>query len=389
MVPLRLIFAHARAQPLRWSLTGGSVALAIFLFCTLETVVTSLQLLVSGTSGNRLIASSAVSLFQSLPLSGIERIRAARIPGVRNIGHWTWFDGVYVDPKEFFPRFAVDVPMLRAQYGDRSPRGAEYQLDPAVWDRFTDERASCIVGRGLADRYGFAVGDSLVIEGTIYPGTWRFTIAGIYTSTNPTYDEETMFFHWNYLNEELGRFDLVGTFSIDLEDDADGAQVCAAVDDLFRNSSNRTLTQSEAAFQAQFLSMWGNVGLLFSFIGGAVIFATAVIALNTMLLSVRERVKEVGVLQTLGFTRASVRNLYLAEAIVLCLGGALAGILLAKLAWHGQPIRLATVIFPTFGVSNTTVLHAVLIGTGLALIAGIAPAIAASRWTIVRSLREG
>lgn len=388
LIPLRLVFAHARAQPLRWSLTAGSIALAIFLHCTLQTVLGALESITSGTSGNRLIASSAVSLFQTLPLSGVERIRSARIPGLREVGHWTWFDGVFRDPKEFFPRFAVDVERMRSQYGDQAPSGEAYRLAPKDWVRFLDEKAGCIVGRGLAERYALKVGDPLVLEGTIYPGTWRFQIVGIYASDNPTYDEETMFFHWSYLNEGMGRPDLCGTYSIDLERGADAAQIAKAVDDLFRNSSNRTLTQSEAAFQAQFLSMWGNVGLLFAFIGAAVIFATAVIALNTMLLSVNERVKEIGVLKTLGFSNASVRGLFLAESFVLCLGGASAGALLASLLWHGQPVRMATVIFPTFGVPDATLLSAFGIGLALAVLAGIAPAIMASRLGIVRALRE-
>lgn len=386
---LRLVLAHVRAQPLRFGLTAGSVALALFLYCSLQTVLTSLDTLVTGTSGNRLITSSAVSLFQSLPVSGVERVRTARVPGVRSVGHWTWFDGVFRDPKEFFARFAVDVPTFRAQYGDEAPGGQDYLLTSEEWDRFELERAGCIVGRGLAERYGFQVGDPLVLEGTIYPGTWRFTVVAIYGSDNPTYDEETMFFHWPYLNEGTGRADVCGTFTIDLDPSADAAAASTAIDALFRNSSNRTLTQLEAAFSAQFLQMWGNIGLLFGFIGYAVVFATFVISLNTMLLSVRERVREVGVLKTLGFRASTVRGLFLLEALVVCGGGALAGAGLARLLWHGQPLRLATVIFPEFLVTDATLVEAAIIGAVLALVAGLAPAVVASRLTIVRALRSG
>ncbi len=128
MIPVRLVFAHVRTQPLRWLLTSGSVALALFLFCTLQTVLSSLQMITEGASGNRLITSSAVSLFQSLPISGIQRIEAARIPGVRHVGHWTWFDGVYRDPKEFFPRFAIDVKTFRKQY--RRPVSGRRRVQP-------------------------------------------------------------------------------------------------------------------------------------------------------------------------------------------------------------------------------------------------------------------
>jgi putative ABC transport system permease protein len=386
-VPLRLILAHFRASKLRTSLTVGSVALALFLFCTLQTVLTSLDALISGVGGNRLIASSAVSLFQLLPLSTVEKIRAARIDGIGGVGHWTWFDGVFRgDPSEFFARFAVDATAFRDQYGDRSERRAEYRLSAEDWDRFERGKATCIVGRGLAARYGLRVGDPLALEGTIFPGDWRFTIAAIYASDNPTYDEETMFFHWSYLNEGMRRPDVVGILSIDIRDEA---RIAAQVDALFANSGHRTLTQPEAAFQAQFLSMWGNVGLLFSFIGGAVIFASFMITLNTMLLAVAERVKEIGVLKTLGFGNVTLRALYLVEATLLCGGGALLGAGLARLLWHGQPLHLATVVFPEFVVTDGTLLTAAGIGLGLALVSGIAPAIVASRTTIVRALRSG
>ena len=163
MIPLRLIFAHLRHNPLRWLLTSGSVALALFLFCSLQTVLSSLNALVEGTTGNRLITSSAISLFQSLPISGVERIRTARIPGVVDVGHWTWFDGVYRDPKEFFARFAVDVRKFREQYGDLAPGGADYLMPEERWDRFEVERASCVIGRGLADRYDLDAGDAMVL----------------------------------------------------------------------------------------------------------------------------------------------------------------------------------------------------------------------------------
>ncbi|MCC6671972.1 MAG: FtsX-like permease family protein [Planctomycetes bacterium] len=388
MIPAGLIGAHLRRNRLRAALTAGSVALAVFLFCTLQTVITSLQAITSGHSANRLIASSAVSLFQTLPLASVERIRSARLPDVLEVGHWTWFDGIFRgDPREFFARFAVDVRQMRRQYGDLAPGGGEYLLTRAEWDRFEQERSACIVGRGLADRYGLRVGDPLVLEGTIYPGTFRFTIVAVYSSGNPTYDEETLFFHWDYLNEAMGRIDTVGTMSITIRNPYRAAEVCLEIDALFQNSANRTLTQPEAAFNAQFLSMWGRIDLLFAVIGGAVVFASFMITLNTMLLSVKERVREIGVLKTLGFPNPSLFGLYLAESALLCGGGAVLGLGLAMAAFHGQPVRLATVIFPEFGVAGSTQVAALLIGALLALISGVGPGLVAARVPIVKALR--
>lgn len=378
---LGLIWAHLVRNKLRTALTGGSVVLAVFLYCFLQTFLSTLNQITKGANAQRLIASSAVSLFQTLPVAMLERIRAAHLPGVTDLGHWTWFDGIYREPKEFFARFAVDVPALRVQYG------TEFVLTDAEWDKFTREPASCVIGRGLQQRYKLAVGDPMVLEGTIWPGTYRFTIAGIYVSKNPSYDEDTMFFHWSYMNETCGRANVIGTISMRIDDAERAGEICAQVDDLFRNTSTRTLTQPEAAFNAQFLSMWGNVGLLFEFIGGAVIFATCLITLNTMLLSVQERVREIGVLKTLGWRARSLFTLYLTEAAVLCGGGALLGIGLARLAFHGDTLRLGPIILPTFLCTEPTIAKALLIGVVLSIVSGIAPALYAKRLSITRALR--
>jgi putative ABC transport system permease protein len=378
-----LIWAHLARNKLRTALTGGSVVMAVFLYCTLQSFLTTLASIGNTGDARRLIAASAVSLFQALPIAMVERIRSAHIPGVLDLGHWTWFDGVYKDPKEFFARFAVDVPVMRRQYGQ------EIWLDDATWDRFEKERIGCVIGRGLQQRYGLNVGDPVVLEGTIFPGTYKFTVVGIYESHNPAYDEDTLFFHWAYLNETAGEANAVGMIGITISDPARAAEVCAEVDDLFRNSGTRTLTQPEAAFNAQFLGMWGNIGLLFEFIGGAVIFATSMITLNTMLLSVQERVREIGVLKTLGFRSGSLFGLYLVESSILCIGGALIGILLARSLYSGGTLRVPMIVLPGFLCTTRTMAQALLIGVALALVSGIAPAIFARRISITKALRLG
>jgi len=376
-----LIWAHLIRNKLRTALTGGSVVLAVFLYCFLQTFLTTLNQITKAANAQRLITSSAVSLFETLPVAMVEQLKAARIPGVVDFGHWTWFDGIYKDPKEFFARFAVDVPALRSQYGN------EFVLSDETWDKFTHERAACVIGKGLQQRFKLQVGDPMVLEGTIWPGTYRFTIVGIYTAKNSAYDEDTMFFHWSYLNETCGQKNMIGTIALRIDDPSQSSEICARVDGLFRNTNTRTLTQPEAAFNAQFLSMWGNVGLLFEFIGGAVIFATCLITLNTMLLSVQERVREIGVLKTLGWRSRSLFVLYLTEAAVLCTDGALIGIGLARLACSGETLRLGPIILPTFLCTNITMLKALAIGLGLSLVSGIAPALFAKRMSITRALR--
>ncbi len=380
-MPWSLIFGHLRANKLRTALTGGSVVIAIFLYCFLQTFLTTLTIVGNTGDAQRLITASAVSLFQTLPRSAIEKIKAARIPGVRDLGWWNWFDGVYIDPKNFFARFAVDVPALRQQYS------REFQMSEAAWTRFQQERKSCVIGRGLAARYQLGVDSSVVLEGTIYPGTYSFTVAGIYTSGNPAYDEESMYFHWDYVNDTIGQPNLIGMITVRIEDASKAPEICDRIDELFRNTNSRTLTQPEAAFSAQFISMWGNVGLLFEFIGGAVLFATFMITLNTMLLAIKERVREIGVLKTLGFRRATLGWLYVAESTLLCGGAALLGIALARGLFHGQTIVFGTVILPSFLCTDGTIGRALLLGALLAGISGLAPALYARHLPIVRAMR--
>jgi putative ABC transport system permease protein len=386
VIPWMLAVAHCRKAWFRSLLTAGSVAVAVFLFCMLRTVVTSIEATVSATESSRLISQSAVSLFVNLPIAMYPKMKSQ--PGVRAVTHWTWFGGVFRDPKEFFPRFAVDPASFREVYGDRRPGDSgEYRLPTDHWEAWERERGSCIVGRATAEKYGFRVGDSIPLEGTIYPGSYSFVVRGIYESANPAYDEMTMFFHWDYLDESQGRMGSVSTYTLDLDRAADAPAVAAAVDAQFSSSANRSRTLTERAFQAQFVSMWGNYTLLLSFIGGAVLVAAFMVTLNTLLLNARERVTEVGVLKTLGFPDGAIGTLNLVEAVGLCLLGGVAGCAVSFVARAAleKPLQM---FVPTFQVLPATYAAGLAIAAALGLVAGAVPGILAARMPVVRALRR-
>ena len=385
MIPWLLIPAHVRKNRLRTLLTVGSVAIAIFLFCLLRTVVTSIEATVSSSSSTRVITSSAVSLFVNLPVSMWEKIRS--IEGVRAVTHWTWFGGLYVEPKNFFARFAVDPGSFRAVYGDLHAGGEEYLLSEEEWTAFERERTACIVGADLAEKYGFKVGDTIPMLGTIYPGDYVFTVRGIYRTRSPSFDQQTLFFQWKYLDEMQGGIGAVSTYTSDLASPELAPVVAAAVDSRFESSANRCITLTEQAFQAQFVSMWGNYTLFLSFIGGAVLVAAFMVTLNTLLLNARERVTEVGVLKTLGFPDHAIGLLNLAEGVALCGLGGLCGAGFA-LATEG-PIHSGRKAFiPTFAVLPSTTAAALGIAVGLGFVSGAIPGILAARIPVVKALRR-
>ena len=393
MIPWVLLPAHARHNRLRTALTVGSVAVALFLYCALRTVVTSIERTVTQGNSSRLIVQSSLSLFAHLPISMQGKLEPT--PGVDQVTHWTWFGGLYVDPRNFFARFMVDVPTMRKTYGDLSPK-PDITLTPAQWEAFEQDRTGCIVGRGLRDRFLtaeglplFAEGSVIPLQGDIYPGEYKFTVRGVYESVNPNFDEQTMFFHWDYVDEVSGRRGEVSTFTLLLEDPSRAPEVAAAVDGLFRTSGTRTRTLTEQAFNLQFPGMWGNIPLFLSFIGGAVLFAAFMVTLNTLLLNARERITEVGVLKTLGFPDGSIGAMNLVESLVLCVLGGAIGIGVAFWLFNGTAFgRDMDRFIPGFLVVSGTVIEGMGIALVLGLVSGLVPGLMAARIPVVKALRR-
>ncbi len=378
--PTVLIFAHLRRNWFRSLLTLGSVFVAVLTFEALQTVVASIEVAATGVGSTRLITESAASLFVTLPRKLDQQI--SQIPGVKTTTHLTWFGGVFISEKFFFARFGADPLALRDVYK------SDIYMPEEQWQKFAATRTGCIIGVDLAERFDWTIGSKIALQGNLFPGNYELEVVGLYKSLTPSYDQSTLYMRWDYMNEVSkahdGPVEKISVFATLLETPENASNIAATVDSLFDNSSNRTRTLLERAFQAQFVSMWGGLPTFFNFISIVAVIATFLVTLNTMVLNTRERVKEVGVLKTLGFTDGTVTLLGLTESLLICLiGGAFACRIMPSLDGKVIPGLQLPIYVPP---------HLASVGLALAgllgLAAGIVPAITAGKLPIVDALRR-
>lgn len=375
---LPLILANLGRHKRRTILTIASVTLALFLFASLRTVVTTIGRAAQWGSVRRLVTTNATGIVFPLPLAYANRLRA--VPGVEQVSWANWFGGRYGDGKRFFGNFAVDAESYLQMY-------PELVLPPDQREAFLREKNSAIVGIRLLDVFGWRLGQDVTLQGTIFPGDWTFTIRGVYTVSDKAINDDMMMFHHDYMDERIGRMGIAGWYVLKISNPGDAAQVGKTIDDLFRNSSSPTKTGTEQQFNSSFATMWGNVGLLMNTIGLAVVFAILLVTANAMMMSARERTSEIGVLKTIGFTDRMLFALTMLEAGAITLLGALLGLGAAKLLYKETNFNAAGFL-PGFDVTVGTL----LIGLGIALLlmlaSGLVPAMRAARLPVVQALRH-
>jgi putative ABC transport system permease protein len=376
---LPLLFANLFRRKVRTTLTIGSFAVALFLFCLLITIRAAFNQGVEAAGVDRVIVINKVSLIQPLPIAYRDRI--LRVPGVKEITFANWFGGVYRDEKNFFAQFAIDHNTYRQLY-------TEFSIPDAEWAAFQADKTGAIVGRVTAERYGFKVGDHVPIIGAIFPGNWDFTVRGIYKGTRKSDDETQFWFRWDHLQEKVPEFarNYAGWYTFRLQPGYDLVKVSRDIDERFANSPFETRTQSEQVFMASFVKQMGNIEFLMISIGSVVFFTLLLVTGNTMAMSVRERTGELAVLKTLGFSDRFVLAIVLAEsALVAALGGTL-GILLAKaFTLRGDPTggMLASFYLPPAAIAAGAALS-LFVG----VVAGFLPAFNAMRLPVVSALRR-
>lgn len=328
----------------------------------------------------RLITRNKVSLANPLFMSYLPKIKS--VPGVEEAMVYQWFGGTYKDnkPENFFARFGIEPAKLFTVF-------SEMQMSDEQKKAFLSERTACILGEKAATRLNLKPGDRITIVGDIFPVKLEFTLRGIYTAPA---DVENLFFNYEYLNEALGqgRKDTVGTFVIRMDSPDHANAIAKGIDDQFRNSTQQTKTETEKAFQLSFLAFLGNVKAFLMSICAAVTFTILLVTGNTMAMSVRERVKEVGILKTLGFTPGLILALLVGEAMVISLIGGALGIGLATLlcaAIRSMPSTFADMsqlaILPPIAALG------VAISLVIGLISSLIPAFSASRRPILEALR--
>lgn len=379
---IRLAVRNALRHRLRTALTVLGLVVAILAFGLLATVVDAWYAGAAGASATRLVTRNAVSLVFPLPLNYRDKIR--QVDGVTGISTANWFGGVYVSERNFFPQFAVDGDT----YFDLYP---EYVVPEDQFRAFVRDRRGAIVGRKLADTYGWRIGDVVPLRGTIYAGNWEFVVRGIYDGRDRKTDTSQFFFHWQYLNESVRRLfprraDTIGVYVVGIRDADRAAEVSRAIDEQFRNSLAETLTETEKAFQLGFVSMTEAIVVAIRIVSYLVIFIIMAVMANTMAMSARERLSEYATMKALGFQPASVGAVVAGESMLIALGGGLIGIAATfPVAWKfGQMMGS---LFPVFNVSRETVLLQAACAGAIGLVAAVAPAIRAARVRITVGLR--
>jgi len=380
---LRLTLRNAGRHRLRTVLTVVGMGVAMLAFCLLQTVVDAWYSGVTASSATRLVTRNAISLVFPLPLHYRERIR--QVEGVTSVSYGNWFGGYYQDPKNFFANFAVEPASYLALY-------PEYVLADAERTAFLRDRKGVVVGRRLAERFGWKVGDAIPLKGTIFPGDWPVTLRGIYRGRERNTDETLLLLHWDYLNETLKRTTprrtgQVGFYLVGVERPDLAGEVSAALDAQFQSSSAETLTETEAAFQLSFVAMSEAIVAAIRAVALVVIVIILAVVGNTMAMSVRERLWEYAVLKTIGFGAGAITALILGEALLLTLTGGILGVGLTF------PVaeRFASLIgafFPSFAVSTLTVIQALGASVAVGLAAAVLPARQAARVRIAEGLRR-
>jgi putative ABC transport system permease protein len=379
----KLTWRNTIRHPLRASLTVVGMAVAILAFCLLRTVVAAWYAGVSAASPSRLITRNAISLMFTLPLAYLPKIQA--VPGVKAVAYSNWFAGVYIDEKHFFPQFAVSIPT----YFDLYP---EYQLPKDQKSAFFQDRRGCAAGRQLAKRYGWKLGDPIILQGRIFPGEYRFILRAIYTGRDPTTDEGRFLFNWEYLNESLkknlpGRADQVAWFMVEVTRPDLAATVAAQIDALFKNSLAETLTETEAAFFQGFVSMTEAILLAIQVVSWVVIGVILVVLANTMAMSARERLGEYAVLKTMGFRPRRLAGLIFGESLLLALAGGLLGLSLTFPAVQVFKANLGQ-YFRVFPLTRLTLGLGLGVALAVGVLAALLPAWRASRVGIAAALRR-
>ncbi len=377
-----LVWAALVRSKTRTLLTLMSVVAAFLLFGMLDSVRVAFNSGGSVAGANRMVTMSRLSITQMLPYSLDQQIHA--VPGVKQAAYAAWFGGIYRDPKNFFANFSVSP-----NYLDLYP---EFKLPDAQRKAWQADRQGAIVGEALARQFGWKIGDTIPLQATIFPthgsNDWSFTLRGIYHVDDPKMkaQERVLFFHWTYFDEAndyvKGR---VGWWIVQPDKTASADAVAKAIDALSANSDHETKTQSEAAFNQSFAKQFADIGLIVSAIMGAVFFTLLLLTGNTMAQAVRERIPELAVLKTIGFSNRSVLWLVLAESVLLVVLGGTLGMLLAAAivpmvgAASGGMIALPGLLAQTWGLGL-----ALMVGIGL--LVGVLPALRGMRLNIVDAL---
>jgi putative ABC transport system permease protein len=381
-----LILANLNRRKLRSTFTIAAITVAFLLYGLLAAVKNGFEAGVELAGADRLITIHKVSLVQPLPESYQARIAA--VPGVALVTHSTWFGGQFQEPRNVLQMFPVEPEAYLSMY-------PEYLMPPDQRQNWLRDRTGLLVGRSVAERFGWKAGDRVPIQSDIFARrapdgsdtyTWEFTVDALYDNRSPSGETSTVLFHYDYFDEaRLSGKGTVGYYIERIADPNRASQIAGAIDTLFVNSSAETKTGTEKAFVQSFAQQTGDIGAIVTSIGIAVFFTMLLVSGNTMAQAVRERTKELAVMKTLGFNDGTVLTLVLAESLLLTLIGGALGTLGAMIIVRRTGTVLSAYL-SSFVLTGSALVMALLLMLALGLVSGALPALRASRLRIADAL---
>jgi putative ABC transport system permease protein len=380
-----LVRRNLGRNPTRTVLTALAIAFSIFLVCAVMTLPSVRDaILARSASGSRLIVHHKYGMsFSGLPLAYAQRVRT--VPHVIGLTHLTWFGGVYTEPKDFFPNYAVEVETLGEVLG-------EYRIDPAVLERFKRTRDGALIGARTMRKFGWTIGDEVTLRNGIYDLTLTFKIIGQIPETG-TMSSTLFLFPRQYLEEALRpytEFGWVSMMMVVVDKPEHLKTVITTIDEQFRNSAYPTTTETEYSFVATFLNAFESVIQIVMIVGFLVVASIVLIAANTAAMSVRERTGEVAVLKTIGFRRRTVFTLLLSEALVIAGLGGILGVGPAYMILNAGKETWAPFLGPLamFIMPVSVMIQALFIALLVGMLAGVIPARGAARLNVATALRQ-
>ena len=381
---LYFIFKNLTRKKVRTTLTILSIMIAFLLFGLLRSLSVAFNGGAEIAGEDRLVTINKVTLIQPLPFNYIAKVAA--LPGVEKVTSANWFGGYYQEKKNQFAQFPINADEYFDIYKD------VVTLPPEQLESWKNNRVGAVIGRALAEKFHWKIGDRIPLVGMFTQKngstTWEFVIEGIYDAKTKGADTSAMLFHYDYFDKarQFGEGS-IGWMIIKVKDPKHSVQVAAAVDALFENSSAETKTSSEKDFAKSFAKQFGDIGLITTLILGAVFFTMLLVAGNTMAQSFRERIPELAILKTLGFSDLKVMLMVLFESVIVCSIGGLLGLLLAKFIITGMASAVAANL-PGLTMSSHTMAAGILLVILLGLVTGAIPAIQGMRLNIINALRR-
>lgn len=384
MWAFKLIIKNLTRHKLRTLLSILGISIAIIAYGLIRTATTSWDKSIDSLSPNRLIVRNAVSFIFDMPISYKNKIE--KVPGVEQLAYFNWFAGVYKnDPKNFFGSIAAGPKDIFKVY-------PEIVLSDDQKEEYFKLKNGAFAGQKLVDRFGWQIGDDIKLTSQIYPGEWDFKLVGIYHAGEPSVDEVTFYFHWDYFNEGVSKFsedwaNQIGWFTIRILNPDDAAVIGAAIDDMFENSSAETLTETEKAFSQGFLSGLNTIIIVLEVTSYLIIGIILLVLVNTMSMSARERISEYALLKTLGFQPYHLIGLIMGESFLIASIGGLFGILLAFPVTQTMK-EFVAMFFTYFEIDSSTIILSIVFVIIVGFVSAIFPIIKSIKTSIVDGLRN-